>query len=146
MSRVLLTGSTGFVGRHTLEALVRGGHEVHAVARSAGPPTDGVSWHTVDLLDPAAPGAALISDVEPEMLVHLAWYAAHGSFWSSTQNLRWVECSLALLRAFAAAGGRRAVIAGTCAEYDWSQECLDEDAPLNPATLYGAAKHGLRTV
>jgi nucleoside-diphosphate-sugar epimerase len=146
VSRVLLTGATGFVGRHALDALVRDGHEVHAVARSAGPETSGVSWHTVDLLAPGEPGAALIGDIEPEVLVHLAWYAAHGKFWSSAENLRWVGCSLALLRAFAAAGGRRAVVAGTCAEYDWSQEFLDEGAPLRPATLYGAAKHGLHTV
>jgi nucleoside-diphosphate-sugar epimerase len=146
VSRVLLTGATGFVGRHALDALARDGHEVHAVARSAGPATAGVSWHALDLLAPGAPGQALIADVEPEVLVHLAWYAAHGKFWNSAENLRWVECSLALLRAFALAGGRRAVIAGTCAEYDWSLQCLDEDAPLRPATLYGAAKHGLRIV
>ncbi len=63
-------------------------------------------------------------------------------------NVRWVEASLALLRAFVAVGGRRAVLAGTCAEYDWSgEEPLDESAtPLRPTTLYGAAKHALHAV
>src|SRR6202035_1989630 len=137
MSRVLLTGSTGFIGRHTLAALVRGGHEVHAVARRRGPDTHGVRWHEADLLE----SADVVEQIEPEILVHLAWYAEHRKFWSSVENLRWVEASLALLRAFARAGGRRAVLAGTCAEYGWSRELYSEDAPLQPATLYGAAKH-----
>ena len=44
---------------------------------------------------------------------------------------------------FAAAGGTRAAVAGTCAEYAWTEAPLEEDAPLRPATLYGAAKHAL---
>jgi nucleoside-diphosphate-sugar epimerase len=138
----MLTGATGFVGRHTLIALARGGHDVHAVARQRGPDLAGVTWHESDLLA----GRELVGAVEPEILVHLAWYAEHGKFWSSTENVRWVEASLALLRAFTAAGGRRAVIAGTCAEYEPSGEVYSESAPQRPETLYGAAKHGLHMV
>jgi nucleoside-diphosphate-sugar epimerase len=141
VSRVLLTGASGFIGRHALDALLDAGHEVHAVARTLGPSRPGVTWHAVDLLDGGT--ERLLADAEPEVLVHLAWYAEHGKFWSSPENLLWVEASLALLRAFVGVGGRRAVLAGTCAEYDWSAEPLDEDAPLRPATLYGAAKHAL---
>ena len=139
MSRVLLTGASGFIGRHAIAPLLQAGHEVHAVSRT---PVAGVQWHEADLLeDPAS----VVRSVEPEVLVHLAWYAEHGKFWTSPENLRWVEASLALLRAF---GGRRAVLAGTCAEYDWTveQDALAEDAPTRPATLYGAAKHALHTV
>ena len=138
----MLTGATGFVGRHTLTALVESGHDVHAVARRRGPALTGVTWHEDDLLA----GCEVVGEVEPEILVHLAWYAEHGKFWSSPENVRWVEASLALLRAFAAAGGRRAVLAGTCAEYEWSREVYPEDAIKCPATLYGAAKHGLHTI
>jgi nucleoside-diphosphate-sugar epimerase len=143
VSRVLLTGATGFVGRHTLAALAASGHEVHALARTRGGEMSHVTWHEVDLLEGAS---EVVDRVEPEILVHLAWYAEHGKFWSSPENVRWVEASLALLRAFVAAGGRRAVMAGTCAEYEWSREVYPEDAPQRPVTLYGAAKHGLHTV
>jgi nucleoside-diphosphate-sugar epimerase len=147
VSRVLLTGASGFIGRHALAALAASGHEVHAVARRAGAEGAGISWHERDLLAEGA-AAAIVREVEPEVLVHLAWYAEHGSFWSSVENVRWVECSLALLRALVAVGGRRAAVAGTCAEYEWSRarERYREDAPLAPATLYGAAKHGLHVV
>lgn len=142
MSRVLLTGASGFVGRHALTALSDAGHEVHAVARHRGAEHPRVIWHEADLLA----GCAVVAQVQPEILLHLAWYAEHGKFWSSPENVRWVQASLELLQAFAAAGGRRVVMAGTCAEYDWSRELYPEDAPLRPATLYGAAKHGLHTV
>lgn len=139
MSRVMLTGATGFVGRHTLATLAEADHEVHAVARRRGPDVPGVTWHEADLLD----GCEVVTSIEPEILVHLAWYAEHGKFWTSVENVRWVEASLALLKTFARAGGRRAVMAGSCAEYEWSSEVYAESAPLQPATLYGAAKHGL---
>lgn len=142
MSRVLLTGASGFIGRQALAPLTAAGHDVHAVARRRGPQAPGVTWHESDLL--AGPG--IVEEVEPEILVHLAWYAEHGRFWSSSENLSWVEASLALLRAFAAGGGRRAVIAGSCAEYEWSRELYVESAATRPASLYGAAKHGLNVI
>ena len=37
-------------------------------------------------------------------------------------------------------------MAGTCAEYEWSRDVYQESAPARPATLYGAAKHGLHVV
>ena len=46
-----------------------------------------------------------------------------------------------LTEAFCSSGGKYAVFAGTCAEYDWSHgECREEVTPLNPSSLYGTAK------
>lgn len=139
--RVLLTGASGFIGRHALDALIEQDHEVHAVARHAGPAREGVTWHEADLLRPDTP-AALVRAAPTSHLLHLAWYAVPGSFWSAPENERWIDASLRLLRAFGEAGGRRAVMSGTCAEYAWEDDILSERAtPLKPATLYGACKH-----
>jgi nucleoside-diphosphate-sugar epimerase len=74
--------------------------------------------------------------------MHLAWYAEPGRFWSAIENIEWIGATLRLLRAFASAGGHRAVVAGSCAEYSWGAAPLREsDTPLLPATLYGACKH-----
>jgi len=147
VSRVLVTGATGFIGRHALEPLVGAGHDVHALSRRAAPPHSpaGVHWHGGDLL---ADSASVVEHVLPDRLLHLAWYAEHGRFWTSTENVRWVEATLGLVRAFAAAGGVRAVCAGTCAEYDWTTDgkALAEDSPQRPSTLYGAAKHATHQV
>lgn len=57
--------------------------------------------------------------VAPTHLLHLAWNAKPG-YWTSRDNFAWAAASLRLLERFEALGGKRAVIAGACAEYDWS--------------------------
>jgi nucleoside-diphosphate-sugar epimerase len=146
VSRLLVTGATGFIGQHILPPLLSAGHEVHAVTTKRDAPTgDEVTWHRADLLE----AADVVGEVAPEVLLHLAWYVEPVRFWTSPLNVRWVEASLAALRTFADAGGRRAVVAGTSAEYDWhaaGERCHEERTPLRPATLYGAAKHALHSV
>ncbi len=145
MKRVLLTGASGFIGRQAIGPLRERGYEVHAVrARPPGDAPEGVVWHRADLLDPGA-AAAVVAAAEPTHLLHLAWYAEPGKFWTSPENERWRRASVALLRAFSQAGGRRAVAAGSCAEYDWSVAglCREDATALRPATPYGEAKAAL---
>ena len=149
MSRVLVTGASGFVGLPVIAELAGRGEEVHALYAHTPPAgLNGVHWHRVDL-GSEQPADALLAELAPERLVHLAWYVEHGRFWNASENVLWVERSLRLLRAFTAAGGCRAVMLGTAAEYDWSaaDHALRELAsPLGPSTLYGVAKDGLRRI
>ncbi|MBK1658637.1 NAD-dependent epimerase/dehydratase family protein [Paracraurococcus ruber] len=138
--RLLLTGASGFVGRQLAAPLAARGFEVHAVARRPG---DGAArWHAADLLDEAAM-RALLREVRPAVLVHAAWYVAHGAFWTAPENAAWVEASAALGAEFAALGGRRLVGLGSCAEYDWEDPDptpWPETRRILPATPYGRAK------
>lgn len=145
MNKVLLTGATGFIGRHCLSSLLANGYEVHAVSCRPRPEDpSGVHWHQADLLNPARV-SELMADVRPSHLLHLAWFAVPGKYWTSPENLRWVQASLDLLRGFARHGGRRVVMAGTCAEYDWRYGyCAERVTPLAPSTLYGTCKHSLQ--
>ena len=146
---VLVTGASGFVGRQAVEALAAMEFDVHAVART---PLDDSSatwpsatWHRADLLDPAQ-RRALLDAARPSHLLHLAWETRPGRFWQAPENRTWVEATLELLDAFDDAGGRRAVFAGSCAEYDWSPAahgngtCREDATPCRPATPYGRAK------
>src|SRR5882672_6035426 len=147
MKRVLLTGANGFVGRHCLPPLLAQGYEVHAVAsRKHAPPATlpGVHWYRVDLLD-RDQISALLAEVRPTHLLHCAWYAVPGKYWTATENFRWVEAGQHLLQAFAEQGGQRVVGVGSCAEYDWSDgHCSEFVTPLKPATLYGSCKHAFQ--
>ncbi len=136
---ILLTGASGFIGRCVLRALLRDGRDVVAVSRRP-PDVAGARWIDADLLQPGA-AAAVIEAVRPGQLLHFAWNATPGQFWTAPDNWDWAAATVALHEAFATSGGRRAVYAGSCAEYDWNMPELDEVAgPLNPATLYGASK------
>ena len=147
VKRVLLTGATGFVGRHAVQPLRERGFEVHALARTGPvePAVDSVIWHETDLLDPVVT-EAIVGELGATHLLHFAWYAKHESYWRAPENLDWVAASLRLLRSFHASGGRRVVVAGTCAEYDWSGDCCSELTPLIPASLYGVSKNALRLI
>jgi nucleoside-diphosphate-sugar epimerase len=143
MNRLLITGATGFLGVPCV-ARAAGAFEVHAAARTPGR-SPGVVSHAVDLFDPARV-SELLAAVRPTHLLHLAWVATPGSYWTSPENHRWVEASRHLLTAFAECHGRRAVVAGTCAEYDWAaaRVCRESETPTRPATVYGQCKNELR--
>lgn len=108
---------------------------------------DAVTWHSADLLD-ASQRAVVVEEASASHLVHLAWCAEHGRFWTDPENVRWVGATGELVQAFAAAGGRRAVLAGSCAEYDWTGDglCVEGQTPLRPATLYGTCKDATRRI
>jgi nucleoside-diphosphate-sugar epimerase len=76
--------------------------------------------------------------------LHLAWVTAPGAYWTSLENINWVQASLALMQMFKEQGGERLVVAGTCAEYNWSYGfCSEQITPLAPNTLYGVCKNSL---
>lgn len=147
MTSTLVTGVTGFIGRSTIAHLRNRGHAIHAVVRRVPEPAPaGVEWHRCDVLDPIAVGD-LLTVVRPQNLLHLAWYAKPQDWWTSSENIRWVEATLYLLRAFASAGGRRAVISGSCAEYEGARGFCSEDlTPIRPSTLYGSCKAAVEQV
>ncbi len=146
MKKVVVTGATGFIGSHCLPLLEEKGYEIHAFstrAQSNSKPSH-IHWHKIDLLHPTGL-KALIGQIRPSHLLHLAWVVEPGQWEHSSQNYRWVQASLDLLLAFSDNGGQKAVMAGSCAEYDWRYSyCIEALTPLNPRTVYGTCKHALQ--
>lgn len=147
MKRVLITGANGFIGRHCLPLLEAQAFEVHAISsRKMTAKGSNIYWHEIDLLD-FSKTEALIGEVQPGYLLHFAWYTVPGRYWTSTENLRWLQGSIGLIQEFIRHGGKRMVIAGTCAEYDWRYGyCSETMTPLAPTTLYGLCKHALQLI
>ena len=52
--RIALTGGTGFVGGHLIDAALAAGHQVTALTRRAQPGRDGLTWIAGDLADAGA--------------------------------------------------------------------------------------------
>lgn len=139
---LLVTGATGFIGRRCVLTALDAGFTVHAVSSRARPEQApaGVIWHQADLLDVAAV-KRLLEHVRTSHLLHLAWIAKPGAFWTSRENFAWLECGNILFRTFFEHGGQRAVGVGTCAEYaPTEQDCKEDGTPLRPDTVYGRCK------
>lgn len=146
MSKVLITGATGFIGQHCLSPLSAAGFEVHAISTqpiSTHHFAD-VVWHQVDLLDVESI-SKLLSIVQPTHLLHLAWYVLPGTdYFSAIENFAWVRASLELLQQFHDRGGERVVFVGSDAEYDSNYGYYSEVfTPRHPSTFYGKCKNSL---
>ncbi len=138
-----MTGATGLIGWPTMAALAGQGTQAIGLARHG---TAGVL--ACDLFD-ARRLADVLGEVRPTHLLHLAWDVTPGRFVRAPANLDYVAGTMGLARAAAAAGVRRFVGVGTCAEYDWSDGGAAprrETDPVAPDALYGIAKDATRRI
>lgn len=146
MKSVLLTGASGYIGQFAIRHLINKNYTVHAVTSKLHDPEkkENLFWHRANLLD-TGETKSLVEKVRPTHLLHFAWHIEHGRFWNAVENLDWLQAGLHLGRCFVKSGGNRMVIAGSCAEYDWTKQSpfVEYRTPFNPQTLYGAAKNSL---
>lgn len=143
---LLITGGSGYLGSNLIEILDQATYEIHAVARSAKNVKEipGVCWHFYDLLK-SNNYQIILEKVKPDLLIHLAWKIGHGLNHDSVeQHKLWLEKSKSLITSFYNLGGEKAIISGTCAEYNWEYNFLTENStPLTPSSDYGQTKVAL---
>ncbi|HEU5002993.1 MAG TPA: NAD(P)-dependent oxidoreductase [Actinomycetota bacterium] len=149
-TRVLLTGGTGFVGSHVARVCVAAGCDTYVLARpgSSLARLEGALESLTIIrgsLDEAA-DPQLLTELEPDVCIHLAWYAEPGRYLRAVpENLAALRSSLDLIEALAVAGCPRVVVAGSCAEYGQasSDTTFTEAFPVRPTTPYARAKAAL---
>ena len=144
--KVLVTGATGFVGRHIVPQLLERGHSVIAVARAETkartlPWFERVRFIASDVYQPPADFVARID--QPDALIHLAWPGLpnYSSLFHFEKNL---PADYRFLKSLVDAGVGHLLITGTCFEYGMQSGCLSENAVPQPANPYGLAKDTLR--
>jgi nucleoside-diphosphate-sugar epimerase len=140
---IVLTGATGFVGRHILRILLETEHDIRVVVRE--PKRLELNSRKIEVrqttdLFGESPQRLRELLTGSTTLIHAAWYVEPGKYRDSALNIDCLVGTLELAKAFVAAGGKRFVGIGTCFEYDLSAETLSVDTPLAPATIYAAAK------
>lgn len=135
--KVLITGAAGFVGRHLVERLEAGGHEVVGAGRAPESPV-GFEYVTLDLLDAPAVEAALAAGFD--WIVHLAAYASVAQSWKTpgdTMRNNYVSTANVLQNARTAA----VLVAGSGEIYGPPQEIpVGERHELRPQNPYAVSK------
>jgi GDP-4-dehydro-6-deoxy-D-mannose reductase len=145
----LLTGASGFVGRHMAEHLLGRGDTVIALvplqpAAGDGEPPPGVAKVTGDILD-AAFLRRVIAETRPDEIYHLAAQSLPTVSWQDpvlTQRVN-VEGTLHVLEGVRAAGLPTAiVVASSSAIYAQRKDGapIREDDPCGPSSPYGVSK------
>ena len=142
--KILVTGLSGFIGQQCISYLIDRNYEIFTITRDPSRiKNNKVNVIEGDLLHAGMP-TKLIKEVKPNYLMHLAWYTKHQKFWDAKENLSWVRCSIELVEEFLKHHGKRFIISGSCAEYDWSYDEMDEiKTPRNPNTMFGISKNSL---
>ena len=133
--KALVTGASGFVGKHLIEHLEESGDDVFGTDIVSGGP---------DLSDLGGL-ADLFHDVLPEVIFHLAGQADVGHSWNTANETfrSNAEGTLNVLAAARSAGGVRIVtvtsadIYGIVSPKDLP---LSEEAPFRPVSPYSASK------
>ena len=141
--RILVAGSTGFIGSHLLVELQLAGHEVLAVRRPGSgtviPLEQQPIWLEHSLLDLTAED---LDEVEVVILLASSGVPPKHASWKELEHIN-VAAGLQLIQLAYQAGVRRFVAAGTCVEYGSEADLWDHippSAPLRPITPYGASK------
>ncbi len=149
--RILITGITGFVGGHLVEALVPGDHTLYGLCRSGLWPTQlshlnsKVELYSSDLTDTGSV-ESILDRTRPDWLMHLAGYANPGRSYLE-QDLCWRDnftATRSLYDAIIRTGQHpRILFVSTGLIYGEPDEldgACDERTTLKPATPYAASK------
>lgn len=155
MTRVLVTGATGFAGSHLIDALLaRGGMEIHALRRWSSRMTNlehiadveqRISFHDCNLLD-AAGVMSVVDRVRPDWIFHLGAESAVTPSWEmpSIYADTNINGTLNLLEAVRRLGLEpRVHCAGSGEEYGLvlpDEVPIREENPLRPVNPYAVTK------
>lgn len=144
MSRIIITGATGFIGVPLVKKFTEQKHEVYAVVRPNSPNLPriqniaGVRIVPLDVHNIAE----LPSYVkEADCLIHTAWEGIRGGARMDEKIQQHnFECSMQAAKAAQTIGCYKFVGIGSQAEYGTTGEKISEETPENPTTEYGKMK------
>lgn len=143
MSKIFVTGGTGFIGSHFLQRAAAKGYSLRAVRREGSHPRIPLD-NEPEWLHHSSLAEIPRSSLEGcHTLVHLASAGViEKSSWQELYRVNVTE-SIALWLDAISAGVARLIICGSCFEYGAVAEQYDyipADAPLRPVTPYAASK------
>jgi dTDP-6-deoxy-L-talose 4-dehydrogenase (NAD+) len=140
MSKILITGANGYLGRHVVDAVLAKGHDVLAADFNF----DGVNPKATQVNTP------IFSDSEnlfeelgsPDVVLHLAW--RNGFVHNADSHIDDLPNHYHFVEKMINSGVKQIVVMGSMHEIGYHEGAIDEDTPANPSSLYGISKNALR--
>ena len=141
--KLFITGATGFIGSHFVNAAHKAGYEIIALRRKNSKPKIKLNKEPIwveGLLDEDFSNYLLDCDV----LVHFASHSAQPPYESLEDCIYWnLTATIKLCCQALKSGVGKFLIAGSCFEYGKSGDRFDfipANAPLEPTSSYPASK------
>ncbi|WP_392887979.1 NAD-dependent epimerase/dehydratase family protein [Eubacterium limosum] len=138
--KIVVTGASGYIGRHVVKEFLDMGHIVYAVD---------IRFNDIDKRANRIEMSVFDNDKDvyerlnyPDIVVHLAW--RDGFFHNSHKHISDLSGHYSFILNLLEGGLKHIVVMGSMHEIGYWEGSVDEDTPTNPLSYYGIAKNSLR--
>ena len=136
--KVAVTGASGYIGRHVVDALIRLGHEVIAVDMiNKGINTD-AKFISLDIFS----DNIYEKLGKPDACIHMAW--KDGFSQASNAHMQMLSNHYSFVKQLIDSDIKYLSIMGSMHEIGYYEGAVDENTPCKPLSMYGIAKNALR--
>lgn len=139
MSKILVTGAGGYIGRHVVKTLCDMGEDVTAVGLNM----DGVDSRAKKIeCDIFADPDIYRETGRPDVCLHMAW--RDGFIHNSDAHMTDLSKHYLFISNMLKSGLKHLAVMGSMHEVGYWEGAIREDTPCNPISMYGIAKDALR--
>lgn len=147
--KILITGASGYIGKHVVREFLQNNHEVYACDLSLKNFIEDFKSYKDSLKciekDIFSSNKFDFNDYgSPDILVHLAWQ--NGFFHNSESHIESIYKHFCFIRNMVDSGIKYITIMGSMHEIGYWEGKIDENTPCRPQSFYGIAKNALREI
>jgi len=140
MKKVLVTGASGYIGRHVVKELLRRGFLVTACDLYRDETNPEAEFTNADIFS-GDPGIFETLG-RPDALIHLAW--EQGFVHGAPVHMERLSAHYRFLKDMVKGGLKEIAVMGSMHEVGFFEGAVTADTPCAPLSLYGVAKNALR--
>lgn len=142
--KIIVTGASGFVGRHVIHSLLESGHEVFAMTRHSKNLEKFDWFNKVSIIEHDLNDRDIRFSVpENAILIHLAWEGLP-NYKDNFHFERNLLQSYSFIKKMVQKGVSQVAVTGTCFEYGMQDGALYPHTTTDPQNPYALAKDCLR--